>query len=246
MNELFFLIPLSLVMGFVTSVSGGGGVIGVPTMIALGIPPLNALALNRLSDVGYLIGSLKNYAKIGEFNFRAAVLTSIPLTIGAIAGAMFSVSVKPAFLQWFIVFAVFIGIVFLLYPLKPKSENSKSLHVFGYPVLLIVGFWSGAVAMAGSTFAVLALVLFFNRSYLGAKAIDVAASVPEILISALILVFYSSINWAAGAGMILASIIGAYIGSQIAIKNGDRFIRLGMVGISIVMIAKVVFVDILG
>lgn len=50
-------------MGLVTSISGGAGIFAVPTMLAFGIPPIGALALNRMSDVGVVTGALRNFWK---------------------------------------------------------------------------------------------------------------------------------------------------------------------------------------
>jgi len=43
------------------------------------------------------------------------------------------------------------------------------------------------------------------------------------------------------AVMFVTSLVGAYLGSKLAIKKGSNFIRYAMVAISLVMIAKVAF-----
>ena len=138
MHDLYLIIPLSLAMGFVTSISGGGGVFGVPTMLAFGIPPINALALNRISDLGFVSGSLKNYLKTQEFDAKLATVISIPLTLGAFCGAMFSTHAPTAVLQWVIIFAIFVGIGLLLYPVRPKPADTKP-HYYFTAVRLIEG-----------------------------------------------------------------------------------------------------------
>lgn len=71
--ELLLLAILGLVMGFVTSVSGGAGVFAVPTMLAFGIPPINALTLNRFSDVGVVFGAANNYWKAKVVDWSLAI-----------------------------------------------------------------------------------------------------------------------------------------------------------------------------
>jgi len=44
--------------GFVDSIAGGGGIITVPVLLAVGIPPHNALATNKLPDLGTVYLSL--------------------------------------------------------------------------------------------------------------------------------------------------------------------------------------------
>ena len=76
--HFLMIIPLSFLMGFVNAISGGGGVFGVPAMLAMGLPPVNALALNRISDFGYLIGSLRNYMRLPEFQWKLALAITPP------------------------------------------------------------------------------------------------------------------------------------------------------------------------
>lgn len=243
--DLIFILILGLAMGFVTSISGGAGVFAVPAMLAFGIPPINTLALNRISDIGVLAGALKNYTKAEGFEWKTALIAAIPLFIGSVFGALFSVRIDTENLKLFIIFAVFIGIFLLLYPIKPKGEKAKPNYLLGIPALLCVGFWDGAVAMAGATFAVIVLVLFFHRTYLAARSIDVAAAIPETIISTLILTLHSTLTPLLPLAMMISSLIGAYIGSHIAIKKGSGFIRKAMVAISLVMVGKIIFVDML-
>ena len=239
--ELLFIGGLGFLMGVITSISGGAGVFAVPAMLAFGVPPINTLALNRISDLGVLAGAIRNYLRVPEFQWRLACIVAVPLFIGAIIGANFSVSVSTDFLQWFILAAVFVGIIFLLWPIKPEASTAPVNHWIGIPALLIVGFWSGSVAMAGATFAVIVLVRMFRQNFLGARSIHVFAAVPETVITVLILTYHSTIDWRMAAVMFVTSLVGAYLGSKLAIKKGSNFIRYAMVAISLVMIAKVAF-----
>lgn len=244
-SEILLISILGLATGFVNSISGGGGILAVPSMIAFGFSPINTLALNRISDVGYIAGCLKNYINIQKFDWKLTAIISFPLFLGAIAGSTFSVTVNQEILKWVMLVAVFIGVGFLLYPIKPKPEKVSPEYHYGLPTLLLVGFWSGALAMAGSTFAVLTIVWFFHRSYLSAKSMHVVASVPEIFVSATILSLNSTTPLELGFCMFASSAVGAWIGSHLAIKKGSPFIRYGMTLVSFVMIGKVIISDIL-
>lgn len=240
--ELIFLSLLGLIMGIVTSISGGAGVFAVPTMLAFGIPPINVLALNRTSDVGVVFGALRKYHLSKNIDWKLALLVAIPLGIGGIAGANLVIKIPEHILNYIILCGVLVGIFFLLKPMRPKQiSESKSLNKFGYVFLLVVGFWSGALGMAGATFAVLVLAYFFNKSFLEARAIDVAAAIPETLISTTILYLGSTVSLSFLFTMLISSFVGGVIGSHIAVKHGSVFIKKAMILISIVMIIKVIF-----
>ncbi|NQV13479.1 MAG: TSUP family transporter [Parcubacteria group bacterium] len=239
--EIILLALLGLIMGVVTSISGGAGVFAVPTMLAFGIPPINALTLNRTSDVGVVFGALRKYYHSKNIEWKLALLAAVPLGIGAIAGANFVINIPEQVLNYIILFGIAVGIFFLLKPVKQrKGIQKKSFNLVGFSFLLLVGFWSGALGMAGATFAVLVFVNFFKKSFLQARATDVAAAIPETLISTGILYFGSTVEITAMLTMFISSFIGAWIGSHLAVKHGNKFIKLSMILISAVMIIKVI------
>ncbi len=245
MDLLVFLIPLSFIMGFVSSISGGGGVFGVPALIAFGVPPINALALNRISDLGNIAGSLRHYMQVDGFDRKLGFIAIPPILLGAFIGANLIVGIDEVLLNKIILVAVIIGVFLLLYPFKTKKNNVKSPLVLGMSALFVLGLWDGAFAMAGGTFGVLIFVLVFHQSYLSAKGVLTFAAVPETLMSAIILYSHSNIYILEAVVMFSSAVLGAFIGSKIAIRKGARFIRYAMAIMAIVMVLKVLFIDVL-
>lgn len=241
MNQFIFVGLLSVVMGIVSAISGGSGVFAVPTLLAFGIPPINTLVLNRMSDVGIEFGALWNYHKSKNIDWKLALIIMIPLAIGSFIGAKTVLLIPEHFLKFIIILGVFLGIFFLLKPVRAKEKNGHGrLSFVGLFFMALVGIWSGALAMAGGTFAVLVLVYFFHKNFLQAKGTDITAAIPETLISTAILFFGSTVSWKLLLVMFIGSFIGAWIGAHLAIKHGSEFIRKTMVGIAILMIIKVV------
>ncbi|MAQ71886.1 MAG: hypothetical protein CL565_06800 [Alphaproteobacteria bacterium] len=231
-------------MGVVTSISGGAGVFAIPTLLAFGIPPVSALALNRISDIGVLTGAARNYFKSNKFDFKTTFIAVWPITIGALIAVNIVVKLPENILNAIVLGAVVIGMFFLLSPVKKrdiKDIQAGSNYLLGFSALFILGLWEGAFAMAGATFAVLIFVRFFKKSFLEARSIQIIAAIPETFISAAILSYHASfkISWA--IAIFASSAVGAYLGSKLAIRKGDNFIRLSMVAISIVMVLKVLY-----
>ena len=236
--ELLAISALGFVIGIVTAISGGAGVYAVPTMLALGLPTVNVLALNRISDVAVTLGALPNYHKSGSINWPLAVRAMIPLSIGSFIGANIVVSLPEETLRWIILAGVAVGITFLLRPVPKVSKSRKPL--LGFLLLLCVGVWSGSLAMAGATFAVLVLVRCFGFSFLSARGTDVAAAIPETIVSSAVLVAAANVETAPLLCMFFSSLAGASVGSHLAIAKGSQFVRYAMVGIAILMIGKVI------
>ncbi len=245
MDLLIFLIPLSFMMGFVSSISGGGGVFGVPALLAFGVPPVNALVLNRASDLGHIVGSLKNYMNVGEFDYRLGMIAIPPILVGAFIGANLIVGVEEVLLNKIILCAVMVGVFLLLYPFKPKENKEKPYWLSGVAALFVLGLWDGAFAMAGGTFGVLIFVFLFHQSYLSAKGVLTFAAVPETIMTVVILYMNSTVQLPEVSVMFVASILGAFIGSKLAIKKGARFMKYAMAAMALVMASKVLLIDVL-
>lgn len=242
MNEILAIGALGFAMGVVTSISGGAGVFAVPTMLAFGIPPINTLALNRTSDFGVVLGALRGYWKSKNVDWKLAFIIMLPLGIGSFIGASVIVKIPASFLNPIIIGGVLVGIFFLLKPVRPKAEPATiSISILGLFMILLVGIWSGALAMAGATFAVLVMVYFFHKSFLQGRGTDIVAAIPETIISSLVLVSASTVSWSLLAAMFTGSFIGAWVGSHMAVKHGNGLIRKAMVGIAILMILKVLY-----
>ncbi len=243
MNEIFILGIFSFIMGFVNSIAGGGGVFGVPAMLAIGLPPVNALTLNRISDIGNIVGSLRNYKKVDGFDARLAYLAVPPILIGAFVGANFITGLSEETLNQIVLGAVCVGILLLIYPFQ-KSGEAKTQHKWlGVAALILLGFWDGAFAMAGGTFGVLIFVLLFGKTYVNAKGVMTYAAIPETIMSAGILYMSSTVSIPQIASMFLCAVVGSYMGSHLAIRKGSNFIRYTMAVLAVFMLAKVIIFD---
>ncbi len=241
MIELLLISGLGLIMGIVNSISGGAGVFAVPTMLAFGIPPVATLALNRTSDLGVVLGALRGYHKSKSIDWKLAFRIMIPLVIGSFTGASIIVKLPEKWLPPIILAGVVIGIIFLL---KKPTLRQLSHNVFhsrvGLLFIFLVGIWSGALAMAGATFAVLVLVHFFGKNFLEARATEIVAAIPATAISVIILFLNSESSFSWLLVMFVSNFVGAWIGSHLAAKRGSDFIRKAMIGIAFIMIVKVV------
>ena len=60
------LFTAGLVAGFVDSVAGGGGLVPLPVLLSIGMPPQVALGPNKLQGSFGTLASSYNYIKKGE------------------------------------------------------------------------------------------------------------------------------------------------------------------------------------
>lgn len=242
--EIFLLSIFGFGLGFVNAISGGGGIFALPVFLALGLSPANAIALNLISDVGVLFGVMNNYFRSKEIDWKFAAKIFIFSLLGSISGAKLIVSLPPEIVKNIIFVGIFIGMFFLLKPVKPRAEHDRLSWwkmALGYFGLFLVGMWDGSIAIAGTTFALLILAHMFGRSFIQGRVAYAAASTPGTFIAAAILYSESNISWEWPLIILISNFVGAWAGSHLAIKHGDKIIKRFMVGISILIVLKLIF-----
>lgn len=222
MSEYFLpvIFCIGFMVSFVTSIAGGGGLIALPAFMALGIPPINALAMNKLTDVGVILGAGKNYVDLKKIDWKLW-LKAMPIVLfGHLMGALLIVHVIEPYLKQFIYGSLFFGgfflaIFFIKKSFRESVENPSSIRQFiGRIGLFSQGFWDGAFAIAGATLGLIFYTKFMGKKFMEARSTEVIVSAPGFLLSSFILVSESALHTSHIITLILAGALGSYAGSS--------------------------------
>ncbi len=243
---LFLLFLAGGFAGFVDSIAGGGGIITLPALLAVGIPPHQALATNKLqSSFGSFTATL-NYAKKGLMNPKELLLGVVFTFIGAVSGAVSVQFFDAKSLEDMIIFMLIIIFIYTL-----ASPNLGSIHttaklkkplfytLFG----LLIGFYDGFFGPGTGSFWTMALILLLGLDLKAATAETKLFNFTSNIASLIMFIYAGLVLWVAGFVMGVGQIIGAYLGSNLVAKKEVKFIRvffLIVVGVTILklMIAK--------
>ena len=236
---LFLLFLAGGFAGFVDSIAGGGGIITLPALLAVGIPPHQALATNKLqSSFGSFTATL-NYAKKGLMNPKELLLGVVFTFIGAVSGAVSVQFFDAKSLEDMIIFMLIIIFIYTL-----ASPNLGSIHttaklkkplfytLFG----LLIGFYDGFFGPGTGSFWTMALILLLGLDLKAATAETKLFNFTSNIASLIMFIYAGLVLWLAGFVMGVGQIIGAYLGSNLVAKKEVKFIRvffLVVVGVTI-------------
>ena len=129
--------------------------------------------------------------------------------------------------------------IFLILNKNNQLEVSKSLILAFAPLILIIGFYDGFFGPGTGTFFVLTFLIIKNRSLMEATAATKVLNLSSNFASFLVFQFYGFVIWELALVMAIAQVTGAYIGSKLAINNGEKFVRPVIVFISIVLSIRI-------
>lgn len=248
---LIAITGLAFIAGFLDAVVGGGGLIQLPALL-INFPkePIATLfGTNKIAAFSGTSVAAFGYAK--RIRFNPALLLVISLAafgasyLGAKAVSKLDVSIlKPVILVILIAIAIYTYFKKELGAEKTKSLPTRQLLLYGALIGIVVGFYDGFFGPGTGSFLVLGFVVILGFDFLHASAY--AKIVNCFTNFSALLVFIKQGNYLLSVAIVMAAfnVLGNILGTKMALKRGNGFVRivfLVIVGIMIIRYAYDVF-----
>lgn len=230
---LLALAALSFTAGFIDSVVGGGGLIQIPALlIAMPSEPLpTLLGTNKIAALSGTSVAAVQYSKRIKFDYRILLIISVFAFVASFCGAkavsfINTDTLKPLILVILILIAVYTFIKKDLGSVQTKELTLNKQLIYGSLIGIIVGFYDGFFGPGTGSFFVLGFVVILGFEFVKASAYSKVINCMTNL-SALI-VFLREGNYLLPIAILMAvcNITGNVIGSRIALKRGNGFVRI--------------------
>lgn len=231
--------------GFVDAIAGGGGLITVPALLAAGIPPVGALATNKLQSTCSVATSCFRFARTGLIDFRGYAGTVVLIFLAALVGAI-AVHLVPNAVLGRVMPVLILAIVayVLLSPRMTDADSRIRLTARAYaPVAGLIGFYDGFFGPGAGSFYSTSLVALRGKGLTRAAANTKLFNLTSNFASLCFLALAGQVQWALGLVMAAGAIGGAWIGSHVAIRFGARVIRPLLVIVSLVLTGKLIWTN---
>lgn len=235
MPEFELTIPIFMILfsggfcaGFVDSIAGGGGLISLPVLLSVGLPPQLALGTNKLQGTFGTLSSSYHYLRSGTV-VLSEMVAGIGFTfIGAALGAWLIQLLDPGFIRHLIPIMLLLVLVYTILSkdLGIKSRDAsmgKSFFFFLFGVAL--GFYDGFFGPGTGSFWTVALMILMGYDMTRAAGATRIMNFTSNIVALTVFMIGQNVFYAAGLSMALGQIIGARLGSGMAIQRGVRFIR---------------------
>lgn len=229
--------------GFIDAIAGGGGLVTVPALLAAGIPPISAIATNKLQSTFGVATACWRYAKTGLIDFRGYAGTVAVIFVMALLGALALQAVSNAVLGKVMpVMIVAVVAYVLLSPRMTDADSHERLSHAAYaPVGGLIGFYDGFFGPGAGSFYSTTLVALRGMGLTRASANTKLFNFTSNFASLLLFAAGGKVLVLLGLVMAVGSIVGAWIGAHVAIRFGARVIRPLLVAISLILTGKLVW-----
>ena len=233
------LFCVALIASAIDAIAGGGGLLVVPTMLLLGLNPLVTLGTNKLQSCFGTATSSYNYFKnrlLKEKNIKFLFLISF---IGSFLGTLLVSQLSNEILNKIIPIFLISAAIFLILNKQINIESVYIISSFFIPFIFLIGFYDGFFGPGTGTFFVLIFLIIKQRNLMEATSATKVLNFSSNFAAFLVFTYKGLVIWELGLIMAIAQILGAYIGSNLAITKGENFVRPVIVLISIILSIRI-------
>jgi hypothetical protein len=225
------ICPLVFLGGLVDAVAGGGGLITLPAYLLAGLPPHLASGTNKCGNAFGTFLSTGRFLKQGDIHIPSAVAGAAGGLAGAWVGVQINLIVPEQVLYFVMLAVVPVMAVFLLLKRDLGQEDRSysldrgQLITMALGIGLVVGVYDGFFGPGAGTFLILAFTGVCRFDLLTASGNAKVANSASALASLIAFAMAGEVMWAVGIPAAVCGVIGNYLGSGLALKNGAKLIR---------------------
>jgi uncharacterized membrane protein YfcA len=222
---VFLLIGFA---GFIDSIAGGGGLISVPTYLAMGMPAELILGTNKcVSSTGATFAVFR-YIRSRTILWQTVSYAILAALVGSAIGASLS-----TYLSRHLIFTLLLIVIpVLLYLQAGKMPSQAARPELSRRQIVsraslagfFLGGYDGIFGPGTGTFLLLAFMMFLHmgtrEASANARIVNYASNVSAFIY----FLIQGRIYWPVAMIAVFASILGNWLGSGLVISNADRIV----------------------
>ncbi len=232
MNSTYIILCcVAFLAGFIDAIVGGGGLIQTPAGIILfpNEPISRVIGSLKIPSFTGTFFAAKQYLKIVTIPKARLLLFTIIAFVAAFTGSYCLTLVSNAFMKP-VIFIVLVIIAIYTYTkknlgLEIKNTDFQYQWYQGTVICLVLGFYDGFIGPGAGSLLVLAFISRLGFDFLQANAHAKVVNLATNLGSILLFLWKGSIIWSIALPMAVCNALGGFLGSKMAIKKGNKFIR---------------------
>ena len=226
------IMVLSFIAGFIDSVVGGGGLIQIPALlIALPDATLTTIfGTNKISALSGTSVSAFHYSKRIKFNYKLLFTVSICAGIASYTGAKLVSKIDVNTLKPVILFILIVMAIYTFLKKDIGSKQSKQLtlrkqFLYGSLIGIVVGFYDGFFGPGVGSFFVLGFVVILGFEFVHASAYTKIINCITNISALFVFISHGEYILELAILMAIFNISGNVVGTRMALKKGNSFVR---------------------
>ena len=207
---------------------GGGGLISAPFLILIGLPPQVAVATTKFGSLGLTLGSIAKFRKTEYVRKDYVLYLSALSIIAAFIGSNILLISSNALVEKLVGVMMLVALPFIfikdtgLVHSKPNGFQEIVGYILYFAILVLQSAFGAGVGM-------MLMIVMMNLMGFTALESNATRRIPGFLLAITSLLVYmlsGVVYYSYGIAMLAGMVLGGYIGTHIAVKKGDRFVKI--------------------
>jgi hypothetical protein len=239
--EILAAALLGLASGFISALSTGGGLLTIPGLILLGVPPVAAIATSRLGAVSAAVSSSILYHRGGMVVWRYMPYFAVIAVIAGIVGPRILLQLDETVVEK--------GVAILLLSLLPLvllqkelgvtvREVTRSRKYAGMVLLSLVMLYTTIFGAGSGILFLYVLVVFFGMHIVQANATCTVMSLIGSSVALISFIESGNVLFHLAIPLSIGALAGGYLGAHTALKKGPAWIKWVLVPVIVVSSCK--------
>jgi uncharacterized membrane protein YfcA len=230
--HVLLLIVAGVAAGAVNAIAGGGSLITFPTLIATGLPSVDANVTNSVSVFpGYVSSVVGSRADLAGQGRRVRVILPTSL-LGSVGGCALLLLTPARAFEVVVPFLVLGAAATLAFQEKlrglvghPRHLSPRRAAVTLQLVVFVGAIYGGYFGAALGVMYVAALALILDEPLNRINALKNVLSAAVGLVTVLVFTFFANVHWGAVLTLAPATIVGGYAGAKLARRLPSRVLK---------------------
>lgn len=241
--QLIATFLIGIFASFIGAMVGSAGLVTIPFLIFLGIPPHVAIATHKFGAIGLKIGALTKFGKADLIKKNYLLPFSLIGIVSAFLGAQILLRIDKELLSNIVVVLLLV-ILPVLFVKKDigivHQTTSKLKQRIGYLFYFLAMVFSAFFGGGSGTIVLYVFMYFFGFTIVQASA---TAMIPSLVLNFIVLVIFALngiIDYAVGLTLFLGMLIGGRLGASTAINKGNTWVKSLFALVVIVLVIKII------
>ena len=217
--------------GFIDAVVGGGGLLSIPALLSLGIPPHQTLGTNKVAACFSSFTSSLTYFRQQLFTPSLWYHTAMATFIGAVLGSTLVLAIDN---DWLIKILPIMVIAVAVYSLlNPNAIGCKNAEMIDKsPSKLhqwLMGLsWGGYDGFAGpgiGAFWTISVSKLYGLPLLNSCGLARSMTLVSNVTALIVFMSLGKVNYVIGILLGVFMMVGSFVGARVAIRFGSPFIK---------------------
>ncbi len=239
---LIGLVVIAFSAGYIDAVAGGGGMLNLPALLFAGVPPVSALAVNKVSGIAGTTLAVVKYALNKQIHWRTVFYAAVPCLVASYIGGKIALHASALVLSWAIIICIPVAL-FIVLTDKPKNDHLKPevSPLKAIAAVTPIGFYDGILGPGTGTYMAISIRKILRFDYLLATATIKPLNLLTNTGAAVAFLMAGKVIWSIALPMIIASMFGGWLGGHSAIKGGETFIKRLLVIVLVIMLVANIY-----